>query len=252
MSQEQTPNDTPPADAAGLEPGAVDTAAAAATRADDAQASGSIIGDAVAGDAGGDDAADAAAASADGDGADGEAAADTVADAADAAAEEVTPYEGLTAPEGTTLSEENIAAATPLMRTFNVPDDQAQAFLDQAAPIIGGIVNEALEAAVASQLENKATVTREWAEEIQNDPEIGGPKLEQSRALMATALDKFFPPEFRTFLNETGLGNNPELARGLTRIGAQVSEGSIHRGEGGQQNRPTSAKLYGEAFQPKA
>lgn len=246
MSQEQIQNDTPPADAAGVDAGAVDTAAEAAADANVEAGEGSFVGDAATGDAGGDDAAAGDPAVADGDGDAGEAGDDPVADAA--ADEPVAPYEGLTAPEGTALVPEDIEAATPLLRSFGVPDERAQEFLEGAAPIIGGIVNRALDQAQASVMDNRAALTREWIDEIENDPDIGGANLDRSKALIAKARDTFLDKPTVDFLNETGLGNHPGLARALARIGGEISEGSIHRGEGGQQQQTTAQKLYDPAF----
>lgn len=239
----QTPNEAAPAEQAA----AVDAAPAPAPAAD-APAEPNLIGDAAAGDAdepaAGDDAAPAADADAGDDGAES-------ADEGDDAAP-VAPYEGLTAPEGTTLDPADIELATPLMRQFGVPDDQAQAFLDGAAPIIGQIVNRALDGVTASMVENRAEITRQWVEEIRADPEIGGANYGRSMADVARFRDQFVDERTMADLAESGYANNPGLVRAFAKAGALLAEGSIHRGEGGQQERTTAQKLYDPAFQPKS
>lgn len=219
----------------------VDAAAA------DAAAEPNLIGDAATGGEAGAAEGDDPPADADADaGADGAGEAD-----ADAAAE-VAPYEGLTAPEGTTLDPADIELATPLMRQFGVPDDQAQAFLDGAAPIIGAIVNRTLDGVTASMAENRAEVARGWVEEIRADPEIGGANFDRSMADVARFRDQFCDPQTVADLAESGYANNPGLVRAFAKAGAALAEGSIHRGEGGQETRTTAQKLYDPAFQPKS
>jgi hypothetical protein len=239
------PNETPAAVA-----DATADAGAATDAATEAAAEPNLIGDAATG--GADDAADGAgdAADADGDGAAADAGEGEVAEAdADAPPP---PYEGLTAPEGTTLDPADIELATPLMRQFGVPDDQAQAFLDGAAPIIGQIVNRALDGVTASMAENRAEVTRGWVEEIKADPVIGGANYAKSMADVARFRDQFCDAKTVADLAESGYANNPGLVRAFAAAGAALAEGSIHRGEGGQQERTTAQKLYDSAFQPKA
>lgn len=214
----------PPAEAAPL-----DAASAAAAPADT-----SILGDAGA-DKPADDAAPAADDKAEGEG-DGE-------------AEEAAPYADLTPPEGfEALDTEALAAATPLMRAFGVPDDKAQDFINQAAPIISGMVEKALDGQAQATLDSQATLKTQWAEEVKADPEIGGAHYDRTVSLAAKALDKFFSPEFRNFLSASGLGNNPDAVRGFAKIGASVSDDDIITGEPG--NAPKKAGIYDERFSP--
>lgn len=226
----ETPNDAAP------DAPVVDTPVAA-----------SILGDAAASGATGADAEAAPAADAQGDGA-AAATGDTAVADADAPP---AAYEGLNAPEGTTLDAASIEAATPLLRSFGVPDERAQEFLDGAAPVIAGIVERSLTAAAAQQEVARAELTRTWADEARADPEMGGGRFDETVASAALARDTLFAPAFNTFLNETGLGNHPEMIRGLAKAGAQLAQSSIHRGEGGQQERTTAQKLYSEEFQPR-
>lgn len=207
--------------------------------APDAPADASILGDAGAEKPAEAPAADADAAEAEkveGDGAEGE-------------AEEAAPYADLTPPEGfEALDTEALAAATPLMRAFGVPDDKAQDFINQAAPIISGMVEKALAGQAQATLDSQAALKTQWAEEVKADPEIGGAHYDKTVALSAKALDKFFDKETREFLTASGLGNHPALVRGFAKIGASVSDDEIITGEPG--NAPKKAGIYDERFSP--
>lgn len=62
-----------------------------------------------------------------------------------------------------------------------------------------------------------------WESEAKADKELG-PKLQENVAIAAKAIAKFFSPEFKGFLDASGLGNHPEMIRGLLAIGRQISE----------------------------
>ena len=47
------------------------------------------------------------------------------------------------------------------------------------------------------------------------------------------AFDQFGTPELKTFLNDTGLGNHPELVRWAFRVGGALSEDGIVKGRQG-------------------
>lgn len=196
------------------------------------------------GDAGAEKPADAPAADDDADEAD-----KVEGDGAEGEAEEAAPYADLTPPEGfEALDTEALAAATPLMRAFGVPDDKAQDFINQAAPIISGMVEKALAGQAQATLDSQAALKTQWAEEVKADPEIGGAHYDKTVALAAKALDKFFSPEFRNFLSASGLGNNPDAVRGFAKIGASVSDDDIITGEPG--NAPKKSGIYDERFSP--
>lgn len=241
VNPEQAPNDPAPAVEAAPD------AAPAAPDAGAAPADPSLIGDA-GGEGGAPDPA-APASDADGDGEAGGSGEDGVDPAAPA---EAAPYEGLTAPEGTTLHEEDLAAAAPLMRQFGVPDDQGQAFLDAAAPVIGAIVNRAIDGLTTQMTENRVELTRQWVEEIRADPVVGGANFDRQAANVALFRDNFVDADTMRDLTESGYANNPGLYRAFAKAGAALSEAEIHRGEVGQQKLTTAQKLYDPAFQPKS
>ncbi len=231
----QAPNDTPSAEQVEAAPA-------------DLAADPSILGDAKPGDPAGDEKAADAAPAADGDGAAAAAGDDKVADADAPAA----PYEGLTAPEGSTLNAESLVAVTPILRGLGVETtEQAQGVIDQVTPVITDIVTRSLEGFVAEQEANALQQRRDWATAARDDAEVGGANFDRSVARAALAMDKLFSPDFRDVLKATGFDNHPEMLRGLARAGDALSEDSIHRPDGGKQQLSTAQKLYGEAFSPQ-
>lgn len=202
----------------------------------------------------GDPVSDAAPAADAADPANPDANADPANAVADADAVQAQPYEGLVAPEGTTLEEADMALATPLMRSLGIEDGEAaQNFINGAAPVIAQITERVGERMSTQMAENRAEMIRGWGEELRADPEFGGARYEDSLAAAALARDTLFKPEFVAFLNESGLGNHPEFVWGMARYGRDnLREDSIH----GLNQQPAPPKpgdnLYDPVYSPKS
>ncbi|WP_369952273.1 protease [Ralstonia syzygii] len=122
-------------------------------------------------------------------------------------------------------------------RELNLPQDAAQKVLDKMAPALAARQAEVLE-----------TARNQWADEAKADKEFGGDKLNENLAIAKKALDQFGTPELRTLLNESGLGNHPEVLRVFYRAGKAISEDQIVSGgagaKGSQGPRDLAAALY--------
>ncbi|MFJ1253419.1 protease [Cupriavidus sp. CuC1] len=122
-------------------------------------------------------------------------------------------------------------------RELNLPQDAAQKVLDKMAPVLAARQADALEAA-----------RTQWAETAKVDKEFGGDKLNENLAVAKKALDQFGTPELRTLLNESGLGNHPEVLRVFYRAGKAISEDRFvpggAGGKGQQGQRDLASALY--------
>jgi hypothetical protein len=133
-----------------------------------------------------------------------------------------------TAPEGREYDPGVLNAYSEVAKELNLPQEAAQKMIDKIAPLIE-----------ARQIERIESVRTEWAEASKGDQEFGGDKLNENLAVAKKALDKFGSPELRTLLNESGLGNNPEVIRFMYRAGKSISEDTFVGGsKGNQKNGP--------------
>lgn len=64
-----------------------------------------------------------------------------------------------------------------------------------------------------------------WAQATKADPEIGQQNLERSLAFARYALDRFGDPELYGYLDDSGLGNHPEIIRMFKRAGEAADAG---------------------------
>lgn len=73
--------------------------------------------------------------------------------------------------------------------------------------------------------------TDTWLEEAKADEEIGRAAWDENLAIARSARDTFFDPEFKDFLEETGLGNHRRLIQGFVRIGKLLGTKPALKGE---------------------
>lgn len=149
--------------------------------------------------------------------------------------------------EGVNLDQEAFDLVEPILREMDLSQDAA-------SKIVGAYAGKVLPL-LQQRAEQQATAAGEelrsdWAKQTMADAEVGGAKLEESKAMAARAMARLLPQgeegqRFRTFLNESGLGNHPEMMRLLARAGRELSEATVDRGNGGGRTLTTEEKFYG-------
>ncbi|MDR3005206.1 MAG: protease [Acidovorax sp.] len=123
--------------------------------------------------------------------------------------------------EGMTYDTAVIDAYAEVAKELNLSQDNAQKVLDKMAPVIA-----------ARQSEQLAALHTDWANSSKADKEFGGEKLSENLGTAKKAMDAFATPELRTLLNDSGLGNHPEVIRMFYRAGKVISEDGFVAGRG--------------------
>ena len=129
-------------------------------------------------------------------------------------------------PEGVEFDKEGFEAVEPVLRDLNLTQDQAGKLMTAYGEKIVPMIQER---ALKAQDDAAAELRANLARDLQADPEVGGKKLDESRSFAAKAIAHFIPDkdernEFSTFLNESGLGNEPRLMRIVAGAGKLISE----------------------------
>ena len=123
------------------------------------------------------------------------------------------------APEGVTLDESIMGSLSEVAKELNLSQDAAQKLVDKMAP-----------AMAQRQVEQFEALRTEWRQASSSDQEFGGAKLTENMAVAKKALDAFGTPEFRQLLEQTGMGNHPEVIRTFYRAGKAISEDGLVSG----------------------
>jgi len=142
------------------------------------------------------------------------------------------------APEGTTFDPVLLGEFESVARDLNMTNEAAQKLVETMGPKVTAQV-------VAAQQAQFQQMNNGWIEATKTDKEFGGDKLTENLAVAKKALDATATPELRTLLNETGLGNHPEVIRHFLKIGKALSEdGFVPGGTAPNSGKSAAAVLY--------
>lgn len=142
-------------------------------------------------------------------------------------------------PEGSNLDASYLEQTKALAKELGLSQEAAQKLVERDS----GLMSSAHERNMATVREK----TEQWAKDAQADKEIGGNNFQSSVTDARTALDKFGTPEFKNMLNQSGVGNHPELIRLLARVGKAMREDKMVT----TSSQPARAqKSFAEAFYP--
>lgn len=118
-------------------------------------------------------------------------------------------------PEGSTLKPSRLEELAATYKDSGVPNEAVQALVEHESEAHAAW-REGLKA------EAKAQVT-DWYKAAESDPEIGGAKFKESVNLANQVVNRFGSDALKAQLNESGLGNHPELMRMISRIGRAMA-----------------------------
>ncbi len=144
-----------------------------------------------------------------------------------------------TMPEGVELDEKALEKFEPLMREADLSQEQAQKLAEVYAEQRAVDVQEAQEAAVAQWEQQKS----DWVNDLKSDSDFGGANFDRNVETAKLAMQQFGSDELKATLNETGLGNHPEIVKLFHKIGTAISEDSFSHGSDGSQPQGAQA-LY--------
>lgn len=132
-------------------------------------------------------------------------------------------YEAYKLPEGVQVDEAMLTEFNGLAKELGLTQAQAQKLVDlQAKTAAAGETGR--EEFLAQALKTQSDT---WVNEIKNDPELGGAKFDATVSTAVKAISTFFGDDFRQLLNDSGIGNNPALIRGMHKIGLAISEDKL-------------------------
>lgn len=138
----------------------------------------------------------------------------------------------LKAADGMTLDAVTLGEFEGLARELNLSQEKAQKVTDLGAKMA--------ERWATSQAEAIQAASAEWAATSTADKEFGGDKLAENLAVSKKALDAFGTPDLKSLLNDSGLGNHPEVIRFMYRAGKAISEDRMVTGGAGPATAATT------------
>ncbi len=148
-------------------------------------------------------------------------------------------YAEFTMPEGVEFDAELGGDIKAIAKELNLTQDQAQKLADL------GLKHG--QKAASTQVEQLAKARETWANEAKADKEFGGEKFGENMATAKKAVDAYASSALKDLLNQTGLGNHPEMIRLFHKVGQAISEDRFDGGRSAAQGSAQTAaeRLYG-------
>ena len=155
---------------------------------------------------------------------------------------EAATLENITLPENLEISEEDWNAVSEVFKGAGttLTKDVAQKLVDLEA--------SRLERFSSEQAKAHEERVKSWAEDTKKDKEIGGAKFDENLAAAEQAVKALATPELKELLDNTGLGNHPEMVRLFVKLSPLVREdqGLSTGGTRGGESKSRADLLYGD------
>lgn len=146
-------------------------------------------------------------------------------------------YADFTLPEGVTLDKEGLDAYKALAKEANLPQAVAQKFVDAHVAALKQASDQAYQLWVDTN--------KQWQDEVNKDPVIGGAHLPEVKSTIAKALQQYGDPKVRDALIATGAGNNPAIIRTFYNMAKRLTEGGMVTGRpAGQKPASMAQAIY--------
>jgi len=133
----------------------------------------------------------------------------------------------LTLPEDSKLNDSDLEKAAELAKEFGLSNEQAQRLVESQSADRQGFLDQ--------MKESHDLQVDQWAKDIEADKDFGGANFEKSSEDAKRVIDRFSDDEFKTLLDDTGYGNNPNFFKFVAKIGAAMSSDDdfVTAGDGG-------------------
>ena len=138
-----------------------------------------------------------------------------------------------TAPEGVALDDAAVAQFSEVAKELGMSQEAAQKLVDKMAPVIAGRTVEAVNNAQA-----------EWKQQQQTDKEFGGDQLAANLGVARKAMEHFGSQELIALLNQSRLGDHPEIIRAFYRVGKAISEDTFVGGGATKSNTDPASVMF--------
>jgi hypothetical protein len=146
-------------------------------------------------------------------------------------------------PEGVVLDQALMDQATPIFRDLGLTNEAAQKLVDLQT----SAAKQAAEKAAADQQANYLAQVKRWADETKADPDFKGTEAQfgERMAVAVKGVKAFASEKLQELLDDTGLGNHPEVVRLFYKLGLTVKEPTlIGGGREGQPSKADARSLY--------
>lgn len=135
-------------------------------------------------------------------------------------------YEAFTLAEGIEISDDDLGEFQTIAKELNLSQANAQRLIDFESKRMAATA-ETVQKQLSDAFQKQQD---EWITALKSDKEFGGENLDKNVGLAVKVINKFGSSELKTVLNDSGMGNNPDLIKMFNKIGKAISEDSLDTG----------------------
>lgn len=120
------------------------------------------------------------------------------------------------------FSAEDNTKLTDVFKKAKLSQEQADILLNAYHGDIANLgqqFDNELQAAIVNQRNT-------WANQVKADNELGGQNFANTKLNIGRVMQQFGTPELKNFLNESGLGYNPDFVRFMNKVGTMIGNDS--------------------------
>lgn len=120
------------------------------------------------------------------------------------------------------FSAEDNTKLTDIFKKAKLSQEQADILLNAYHGDIANLgqqFDNELQAAIVNQRNT-------WANQVKADNELGGQNFANTKLNIGRVMQQFGTPELKNFLNESGLGYNPDFVRFMNKVGTMIGNDS--------------------------
>lgn len=152
-------------------------------------------------------------------------------------------------PEGFKADTEAMTSWKKAIQDMNLEPEAAKKLAQQGADIYVKAAQDLL----GKQTEEDDAQQAKWQAEVKADKEFGGTNFEATAADVQRAVQRFGGDAFRQAMNESRMGDHPEVVRFIARVGKAMREDSVAgTGDHGAGPAKKPGKSEAEAWFPNS
>lgn len=145
-------------------------------------------------------------------------------------------YEQFSLPEGVELDSETVEMFLPIARDLDLTQEQAQKLVD--------LYTMKQTETFKSFADAWQDTQERWVDSARQDPEYGRAQFDKNLKIANAFLSKYGNAELVEALQDTGMGNHPELIRAFVKAGKDLAEDELKFGHEREAPRDPASILF--------
>ena len=138
--------------------------------------------------------------------------------------------------EESKLSEDDVKGIEAFAKDKGLNKEAAESLLKSQGDLVDSYAQ--------SQADQFKTTQENWSQELKDDKDFGGEKLEQTAKNAQLAAERFMSEDFREMLEKSGFGNHPGYIKAWAKVGAAMADDTFVHGKSNNTTPLSMAETF--------